>query len=99
VGTDTFQVFEGLDGPDTAGGHTDEGHRFTRQHRGKPEILNDELGHCTKAAMIFRGRKDDARCRGNRRPKPLPIPWVWLARERQRQCTGIEHERIDMALP
>src|SRR5690242_16701269 len=94
VCTHAFQLFEGLDRPNPAGSHADEPYEFTRQHRGEPEILDDELGHRTKAAMVFGCGEDDSGCRRNRGAETLPIPDVGIARERERQRAGIEHERI-----
>src|SRR5215471_21814549 len=69
--THAFQLFEGLDGPNAAGGHPDQPYGFARQYRGKPEILDDELGHGAKAAMVFGRGKDDPGCRSNRYAEAL----------------------------
>ena len=65
---------------------------------GNPRFSMNELGHGTKAAMVFWGREDDTWRRGNRGAEPLTIPWVWMARECQRQRAGIEDDRIDTAV-
>ena len=88
------ELFYRLDCADASGGNAEQRYGLARHHGWETEIFDDQLGHRTETAVVFRTCKYDSPGMRYRIAKADGIVGVGLTGEGQAQFTGIDGENL-----